>query len=135
MQRIGHARSTEHLADIMIEVLRQTAEQHPTITALLIEMGGESRRNAKLRLAFESGLKEATERLGAFLVAYVSAQSNPRTPRSVEIASRILLALYQGLVIQLISQPNLLNDGRFRDALRSLVVHALRDIHSQVRDE
>jgi AcrR family transcriptional regulator len=125
--RIGHASSTEHLADIMIEVLRQTVEQHPTITALLIEVWGESRRSAKLRIAFEAGFKETTEKLASFLAPYVSAYSNPAGPRSVEVTSRILLGLYQGLVIQMISQPDLLNDSQFHDALRSVVVHTLRN--------
>ena|GEM_PF-845154 len=127
IERIGHASSTEHLADIMIEVLRQTVEQHPTITALLIEAWGESRRSAKLRIAFEAGFRETTEKLASFLAPYVSAYSNPAGIRSAEVASRILLGLYQGLVIQMISEPDLLNDSEFRDALRSVVVHTLRN--------
>lgn len=125
--RIGHASSTEHLADIMIEVLRQTVEQHPTIIALLIEVWGESRRSAKLRIAFEAGFKETIEKLASFLAPYVSAYSNSAGPQSVEVTSRILLGLYQGLVIQMISEPDLLNDSQFRDALRSVGVHILRN--------
>jgi AcrR family transcriptional regulator len=128
MGRIKHASSTEHLADIMIEVLRQNVEQHPTITALLIEVWGESRRSAKLRMAFETGFRETTEKLASFLVSYVSSESDPRASHSAKVTSRILLGLYQGLVIQLISHPDLLNDSHFRAALRSLVVHTLRGI-------
>jgi AcrR family transcriptional regulator len=128
IERICHASSTEHLADIMIEVLRQTVEQHPTITALLIEVWGESRRRAKLRIAFEVGFKETTEKLASFLAPYVSAYSNPAGSRSAEVTSRILLGLYQGLVIQMISEPDLLNYSEFRDALRSVVVHTLGNL-------
>jgi AcrR family transcriptional regulator len=127
VRRLSHASSTEHLVDILIEVLKQTAEQRPRITALLLEMWGESRRSAKLRNAFEAGFRETIEKLSAFLAHYVSVNSNLIGSRSVEMTSRILLGLYLGLLIQLISQPDLLNDKQFQGALRSLVVHALRD--------
>ena len=133
IERIRHANSTEHLADILIEVLRQTVEWHPTITALLIELWGESRRNSKLRAAFESGFNEATEKLAHLLVLYVS-DSNSDNPRSAEVTSRILLGLYHGLVMQIVSKPDLLSDVQFRANLRALVIYALRDVQNPVME-
>jgi AcrR family transcriptional regulator len=129
IDRLRHANSREHLADILIEVLRQTVEWHPTITAVLIELWGESRRSSQLRVAFESGFNEATQKLATLLAPYVSDR-NPSDLHSAEFTSRILIGLYQGLVIQMISKPDLLNDVQFRTALRTLVISALRDVHN-----
>jgi AcrR family transcriptional regulator len=124
IERIYHATSADDLADIMIEVLKQNAEQHPTITALLIEVWGESRRNARLRTAFEEGLRKTTGRLAAVLARYMYPPP-PGNIRSPEAASRILLGLYLGLVVQVISQPDLLTDNQFRVSLRTLVLHTI----------
>ena len=129
IERLSHANSKEQLADILIEVLRQTVEWHTTITALLIELWGESRRSSQLRVAFESGFNEATQKLATLLAPYVS-DLNPSGLRSAVFTSRILIGLYQGLVIQMVSKPDLLNDVQFRTALRTLVISALRDVHN-----
>ena len=129
IERLSHANSKEQLADILIEVLRQTVEWHPTITALLVELWGESRRSSQLRVAFESGFNKATQKLATLLAPYVSYR-NLYGLRSAEFTSRILIGLYQGLVIQMVSKTDLLNDVQFRTALRTLVISALRDAHN-----
>jgi len=128
-----HASLIEPLANVMTEVLRQIVEQYPTITALFSQVWEKSTKSAKLTLAFEEVFKEMTEKLLSFLTPYVSPYPNLSGPRSAEVTSRIFLGLYQDLVIQLISQHELLNESQFRDALRSLVIHALRDIHFSIR--
>ena len=134
IERIKHANSSEHLADIMIEVLRQNVEQHPRVTGLIIEAWGQSRRSDKLRSAFEVGIKNSTEKLATFLKPHISSDPHQTKLGHPEMTIRILLGLYQGLAIQLISQPDLLNDDHFRDVLRSIVIHALKSIISQSSD-
>jgi len=128
-----HASLIEPLANVMTEVLRQIVEQYPTITALFSQVWEKSTKSAKLTLAFEEVFKEMTEKLLSFLTPYVSPYPNLSGLNSAEVTSRIFLGLYQDLVIQLISQHELLNESQFRDALRSLVIHALRDIHFSIR--
>ena len=133
LERLSHASSPEHLADIMIEVLRQNIEQHPRITGLLTEAWGESRRSDKLRIAFKCGINETTEKLATFLTPHISPNSKSDSCNP-GMTIRILLGLYQGLAIQLISQPDLLNDSHFRDVLRSIIIHALKNITSKSSD-
>jgi AcrR family transcriptional regulator len=133
IERIDHANSADDLADIMIEVLKENAEQHPTITALLIEVWGGSRRNARLRVAFEEGFRKTTGKLAAVIARYIHTPPSGDI-RSPETASRILLGLYLGLVVQLISQPDLLADNQFRVSLRALVLHTIHCALAQSGD-
>jgi len=123
--KLSNARSAEELVDNMIDVLKKNVEEHPDFTALLFEMWVSGRRSAKIRKVFNDGFNEAIDRLGKLLQVASSIGVIKINPVESEGVIRILLAMYHGLAIQLLTNPEKVRDKKMWAPIRMMLLSAL----------
>ena len=110
--KIQSARSAEQLVDTMINVLRSNLRDERDFSALLFEMWVSARRSPKIKKVFNSGLNEAIDRLTKLLEFAGRMGIIKVNLEDVEGIIRMLLALYHGLAIQLLTNPQKIDDER-----------------------
>lgn len=121
---LSNARSPEELVDNMIEVLKKNIQENPDFSALLFEMWVSSRRSAKIRKVFSDGLEEAVARLKTLLEFAASAGIINIDLEDAEGLVRIVLAMYHGLAIQLLTNPEKIKDGKVWAPIRRMLLMA-----------
>jgi AcrR family transcriptional regulator len=121
---LSGARSAEGLVDSMIEVLKKNIKESPDFSALLFEMWVSSRRSAKIRKVFSDGLEEAVARLKALLGFAASVGVIKINSDDAEGLVRIVLAMYHGLAIQLLTNPDKLEDKKVWAPIRNVLLYA-----------
>lgn len=123
---ISSARTPEQLVDTMIDVLKKNVKEKPDFSALLFEMWVSSRRSRKINKVFADGLNEAIARLKK-LFEFASAMGIVKlAPEEAEGFVRMLLAVYHGMAIQLLSSPERIDDERIWLPIRRMLLLALR---------
>ena len=125
MGKIQNARSPEQLVDTMIEVLKKNVKENPDFSALLFEMWVSGRRSDKLGKVFSEGLNEAINRLKK-VFQYAGAVGIVKIdPIEAEGLLRMLLAIYHGLAMQLLSDPEKIKDKTIWLPIRRTLLFAL----------
>lgn len=123
---LSSARSPEELVDGMIAILKRNVQQDPDFTALLFEMWVSSRRSTKIEKVFTEGLEEAIKRLKT-LFEFASSVGVIKVDSSeTEGIVRMLFAMYQGMAIQLLLNPEKANDKRIWVPIRKMLLAAFK---------
>lgn len=120
--RLSNVGSPEELVDNMIDVLKKNVQENPDFTALLFEMWVSGRRSAKIKKVFNDGFNEAINRLNKLLQAGASAGIIKINPAESEGIIRILFAMYQGLAIQLLTNPEKIRDKKMWEPIRRMLL-------------
>ncbi len=121
---LARATSAKELADGMIDVLKKNIQSNPDLSALLFEMWVSSRRSDKIRKVFSDGLNGTVEELKK-LLELASATGIIKIEHSdSEGIVRILLAMYHGLAIQLLTNPEKLRDKKLWVPVRKFLLMA-----------
>ena len=123
---IQSARSPEQLVDSMIEVLKKNTLERPDFSALLFEMWVSSRRSAKIHKVFSDGLQETINRLEGLLGVANSLGIIKADPSDLEGMVRVLVALYHGLTIQLLTNPEKAKDKKMWVPIRKLLLSSFK---------
>jgi AcrR family transcriptional regulator len=123
---IQSARSPEQLVDNMIEVLKKNTLERPDFSALLFEMWVSSRRSAKIHKVFSDGLQETVNRLEGLLRVASSLGIIKADPSELEGMVRVLIALYHGLTIQLLTNPDKAKDKKMWAPIRKLLLSSFK---------
>lgn len=122
--KIQSARSPEQLVDTMIDVLKKNIRENPDFSALLFEMWVSGRRSTKIRQVFNDGFEEAISRLKG-LVEFASTVGIIKINKDdSEGIIRILLAMYYGLAIQLLANPEKIDDKNIWVPVRKMLLSA-----------
>jgi AcrR family transcriptional regulator len=122
--KLATVRSSQELVDNMIDVLKKNVCENPDFTALLFEMWVSGRRSAKIRKVFNEGFEEAINRLDKMLKSAASFGIIKIEPSESEGLIRLLFALYQGLAIQLLANPDKIKDKKIWDPIRKMLLMA-----------
>lgn len=122
--KMQSARSPEQLVNIMIEVLKKNVRENPDFSAPLFEMWVGGRRSAKIRKVFNDGLNEAIERLKGLLELASSVGLIKVNREESEGIIRILLAMYHGLAIQLLANPQKIDDEKIWAPVKKMLLSA-----------
>jgi|SRR5581483_3401924 len=122
--KIQSARSPEQLVDTMIEVLKKNVRENPDFSALLFEMWVSARRSAMIRKVFNDGLNEAIDRLKGLLEFANSVGIIKFNKEESEGIIRILLAMYHGLAIQLLANPEKIDEKKIWVPVRRMLLSA-----------
>lgn len=120
------AGSPEQLVDNMIEVLKKNTLENPDFSALLFEMWVSSRRSAKIHKVFRDGLNETIDRLKGLLQVATSLGIIKGEPSELEGMVRILIALYHGLTIQLLTSPEKVRDKKMWPPIKKMLLSAFK---------
>ena len=121
----SRARSAEDLVDMMIDVLRKNVQENPDFTALLFEMWVSGRRSTKIHKVFNNGLEEAISRLAKLFELASSAGIIKINISDAEGLIRMILALYHGLAMQLLTNPDKIMDKKMWLPIRKVLLTAL----------
>lgn len=121
---LADASTAEELADGMIDVLKKNIQQNPDFSALLFEMWVSGRRSGKIAKVFGDGLDNTVDELKKLLELASSAGIIKIDPADSEGIVRILLAMYHGLAIQLLTNPEKLKDKKLWAPVRRLLLMA-----------
>jgi AcrR family transcriptional regulator len=121
---LAGASTAEELADGMIDVLKKNIQQNPDFSALLFEMWVSGRRSGKIAKVFGDGLDNTVDELKKLLELASSAGIIKIDPADSEGIVRILLAMYHGLAIQLLTNPEKLKDKKLWAPVRRLLLMA-----------
>jgi AcrR family transcriptional regulator len=124
---LSNVKSKEDLIDNMIEVLKRNVRENPDFSALLFEMWVSGRRSEKIMKVFRDGLEEAIHRLKSLLEVGSSLGVIKINPADSEGIIRILLALYQGMAIQLLTNPEKAKDKRIWGPVRKILLSLLEE--------
>lgn len=122
--KIQNARSPEQLVDTMIEVLKKNIQESPDFSALLFEMWVSARRSRKIREVFNDGLNEAIDRLQKLLEFASSIGIIKVSPDESEGIVRVLLAMYHGLAMQLLINPEKIENRKMWMPIRKILLSA-----------
>ena len=124
---LANATTAPELADGMIDVLKKNMQQNPDFSALLFEMWVSSRRSAKIKKVFSDGLNGTIDELKQLLELASATGVIRIEPGESEGIVRILLAMYHGLAIQLLTNPEKLRDKKIWVPVRKLLLMAFGD--------
>lgn len=119
---LQNASSPEALVDNMIQVLKRNVKENPDFSALLFEMWVSGRRSAKIRKVFDDGLNESIGRLKMLLEFAARMGVIKIDPAESEGIVRILLAMYHGLAMQLLSNPEKAEEEKMWAPIRRTLV-------------
>lgn len=122
--KIQSARSPVQLVDSMIDVLKENIRQNPDFTALLFEMWVSGRRSTVIRKVFNEGVDEAISRLKGLLEFASSIGIIKINKEDSEGIIRILLATYHGLAIQLLANPQKIDDKKIWVPVKRMLLSA-----------
>lgn len=125
--KIQSARSPKELVDIMIEVLKKNVRENPDFSALLFEMWVSGRRSAKIRKVFNEGFEEAISRLKGLLEFASSIGIIKVGKDESEGIIRLLLAMYHGLAIQLLANPQKIDDEKIWTPIRKILLSSFEN--------
>jgi AcrR family transcriptional regulator len=123
---LSGAKSPEELVDGMIEILKRNVQENSDFAALLFEMWVSSRRSAKIDKVFKDGLDEAINRLKALLEFASSVGVIKVDASEAEGIVRMLFAIYQGMAMQLILNPEKVKDKRMWAPIRRVLLAAFK---------
>jgi AcrR family transcriptional regulator len=126
MGSLSSSRSSEELVDGMIEILKRNLEENSDFTALLFEMWVSSRRSDKISKVFKDGLGEAIDRLKTLLEFASSLGVVKVKAEEAEGIVRMLFAIYHGMAIQLILNPEKAKDNRMWAPIRRVLLIAFK---------
>lgn len=124
---LSAVRSPEQLADSMIEVLKKNIRQNPDFTALLFEMWCSGRRSKKIRKVFGEGLEKVVLSLQS-LLEYAAANNIVQINKAEsEGLVRILIAMYHGIAMQLIDNPQKTEDEEIWKPVRRVLLSMFKE--------
>ena len=124
---LSNVKSKEELIDKMIEVLKRNVSENPNFSALLFEMWVSGRRSEKIMKVFKDGLEEAIHRLKSLLEVGSSMGVIEINPADSEGIIRILLAIYHGMAIQLLTNPEKAKDKKIWGPVRKMLMSMLEE--------
>jgi AcrR family transcriptional regulator len=124
MGSLATAKNAQDLADGMIGVLKKNMQQNPDFSALLFEMWVSSRRSDKIRKVFSDGLNGTVDELKKLLELASAVGIIKIDSEESEGIVRILLAMYHGLAIQLLTNPEKIRDKKLWVPVRKLLLMA-----------
>ena len=123
---LQNASSPEALVDNMIQVLKKNTRENPDFSALLFEMWVSGRRSAKIKKVFDDGLNESVSRLKMLLEFAARMGVIKIDPAESEGIVRVLLAMYHGLAMQLLSNPEKAEDEKMWAPIRRTLILMLK---------
>jgi AcrR family transcriptional regulator len=123
---LADSKTPEELVDNMIRILIDNVQKNPDFSALLFEMWVSSRRSKRIEKVFSDGLAETINRLKTLLDLAASTGVIKIDRNDTEAVVRILLAMYHGLAIQLLTQPEKIKEKKLWTPIRKILLSTMK---------
>jgi TetR/AcrR family transcriptional regulator, fatty acid metabolism regulator protein len=123
---LSAVKSIDELVDGAISFEKRDMEQNPDFFGLIFETWCAARRSKRIKEEFNVGINQRTADIkevleGAAKQRLISVQD----PVELEALARIILALYHGIALQLMHNPDIGSNQRMWDRLRKMLMAAL----------
>jgi AcrR family transcriptional regulator len=125
-EALSAVKSIDELVDGAISFFKRDMEQNPDFLGLIFETWCTARRSKRINEEFNAGINQRTADIkevleGAAKQRLISVQD----PVELEGLARIILALYHGIALQLIHNPDIGSNQRMWDRLRKMLMAGL----------
>lgn len=125
-EALSAVKSIDELIDGAISFFKRDMEQNPDFFGLIFETWCTARRSKRIKEEFNSGISQRTAVIkevldGAAKQRLIGVQD----PVELEGLARIILALYHGIALQLIHNPDMGSNQRMWDRLKKMLMAGL----------
>src|ERR671917_2213012 len=125
-EALSAVKSIDELVDGAISFFKRDMEQNLDFFGLIFETWCMARRSKRIKEEFNAGISQRTGDIkdvleGAAKERLISVQD----PAEYEGLARIILALYHGIALQLIHNPDIGSNQRMWDKLKKMLVAGL----------
>jgi AcrR family transcriptional regulator len=125
-EALSNVRSIEELVDGAIFFFKSDIEQNPDFFALIFETWCTGRRSARIKEEFNAGINQRKADIeGVLEGASKRKLIMVRDQAELEGLARIILAIYHGLALQLIHNPDVKTNERIWNILKKLLLAGL----------
>jgi AcrR family transcriptional regulator len=123
---LSDVKSIDELVDGAISFFKRDMEQHPDFFGLIFETWCTARRSKRIKEEFNAGISQRTADIKEVLEGAAKQRLiDVQDPVEFEGLARIILALYHGIALQLIHNPDIGSNQRMWDKLKKMLVAGL----------
>ncbi len=125
-EALSAVKSIDELVDGAISFFKRDMEQNPDFFGLIFETWCTARRSKRIKEEFNAGINERTADIKEVLEGAAKQQLiGIQDPAELEGLAHIILALYHGIALQLIHNPDIGSNQRMWDKLKKMLVAGL----------
>ena len=125
-EALSTVKSIDELVDGAISFFKRDMEQNPDFFGLIFETWCTARRSKRIKEEFNVGINQRTADIKEVLEGAAKQQLiGIQDPAELEGLAHIILALYHGIALQLIHNPDIGNNQRMWDRLRKILIAGL----------
>ncbi len=125
-EALSAVKSIDELVDGAISFFKRDMEQNPDFFGLIFETWCAARRSKPIKEEFNAGINQRTADIKEVLEGASKQQLiNIQDPAELEALAHIILALYHGIALQLIHNPDIGSNQRMWDRLRKILMAGL----------
>ena len=126
MEALSTVKSIDELVDGAISFFKRDMEQNPDFFGLIFETWCTARRSKRIKEEFNVGINQRTADIKEVLEGAAKQQLiGLQDPAELEGLAHIILALYHGIALQLIHNPDIGSNQRMWDRLRKILIAGL----------
>ncbi len=123
---LSAAKSVDELIDGALVFFKKDMTANPDFFGLIFETWCAARRSKKIKEEFNSGVNHTVNDIKEVLEnAARRGLVATGNPSEIEAVSRIILALYHGLALQLMHNPSISDNKKLWDIVRRILMAAL----------
>lgn len=123
---LSAAKSIDELIDSALVFFKKDMAANPDFFGLIFETWCAARRSKKIKEEFNAGINHTVGDIKEVLEnAAKRGLIAIRNPSEIEAVSRIILALYHGLALQLMHNPSISDNQELWDRVRRILMAAL----------
>ena len=125
-EALAAVKSIDELVDGAISFFKRDMEQNPDFFGLIFETWCTARRSKRIKEEFNAGINQRTADIKEVLEGAAKHQLiGIQDPAELEGLAHIILALYHGIALQLIHNPDIGSNQRMWDRLRKILIAGL----------
>jgi AcrR family transcriptional regulator len=125
-EALSTVKSIDELVDGAISFFKRDMEQNPDFFGLIFETWCTARRSKRIKEEFNVGINQRTADIKEVLEGAAKQQLiGIQDPAELEGLAHIILALYHGIALQLIHNPDIGSNQRMWDRLRKILIAGL----------
>src|SRR5918992_5978127 len=125
-EALSTVKSIDELVDGAISFFKRDMEQNPDFFGLIFETWCMARRSKRIKEEFNAGISQRTADIKEVLEGAAKQRLiDVQDPVEFEGLARIILALYHGIALQLVHNPDIGSNQRMWDKLKKMLVAGL----------
>ena len=125
-EALSTVKSIDELVDGAISFFKRDMEQNPDFFGLIFETWCTARRSKRIKEEFNVGINQRTADIKEVLESAAKQQLiGNQDQAELEGLAQIILALYHGIALQLIHNPDIGSNQRMWDRLRKILIAGL----------